>query len=251
MLGGTETVNQSDEEMVVFLEFARAAKLEVDLNSVENRRPPEPDIACRVDGRGIVGFELTELIDQDFMARLRLMGRTRQHLAESWQSGLAAGESSGFKSKFGNALLHFVYGEGTTRSQRESITVAVLRMLLRLPENFEGILGGAPEFSTIIREVRVSRGSWNGPVLDADSSGWLGDPTSAALKKKVSKTYQCKYPVELLAYISIDLLPPDDAWMAAIEDLKVRIAESQFQRVWVFDRGSQSVRYEYSVAGSA
>jgi len=34
------------------------------IETVENRKPPEPDILCEVRGRGRVAFELVDLIDQ-------------------------------------------------------------------------------------------------------------------------------------------------------------------------------------------
>jgi hypothetical protein len=46
------------------LEFAAIAELPVVSETVENRKPPEPDILCEVRGRGRVAFELVDLIDQ-------------------------------------------------------------------------------------------------------------------------------------------------------------------------------------------
>lgn len=244
-------MNQAEKERTIFLEFVPASGLAVDTESVESRNPPEPDIVCQISGRGIVGFELTELIDQAFMARLRLMGQTRRHLADAWQSSLSSTESSQFRRKYGNALLHFVYREGGTLRKREAVTIPVLRALLRLPDDFEGTVNDASEFSSVVAEIRVSRGGFRGPVLDVDSSGWLGDPTAAACLKKLSKTYECAYPVELLAYIEIDLLPPEDVWKAAIEKLADKFSASQFEKVWVFDRASKSVSYEQSASGAA
>jgi hypothetical protein len=244
-------VNQAEKERAVFLEFVPASGLAVDTESVENRTPPEPDIVCQISGRGMVGFELTELIDQEFMARLGLMGRTQRHLAEAWRTGLSSTESSEFRRKYANALLHFVYREGTTLRKREAVTIPVLQTLLRLADDFGGTVGDLPDFSSVLREIRISRGSFTGPVLDVDSSGWLGDPAAAACRKKLSKTYECAYPVELLAYIEIDLLPPEDAWKVAVAELANEFAASQFERVWVFDRGSKCVRYTWSASSPA
>ncbi len=51
-------------EKVTFLEFAHAAGLAVVADSIENRCPSEPDILCMIEGRGLVAFELVDLIDE-------------------------------------------------------------------------------------------------------------------------------------------------------------------------------------------
>src|SRR2546422_7762997 len=51
-------------ERASFLEFATVAGLPVVTGTVESRKPPEPDILCEVQARGLVAFELVNLIDQ-------------------------------------------------------------------------------------------------------------------------------------------------------------------------------------------
>src|SRR3954471_644003 len=48
-----------------FLRAAAIAGIEVVPDSVENRRPPEPDILCTLKSRETVAFELAELVDSD------------------------------------------------------------------------------------------------------------------------------------------------------------------------------------------
>lgn len=242
-------MTQAEKERAIFLEFAPASGIDIDTESVENRDPPEPDIVCQIAGRGTVGFELTELIDQGFMARLDLMARTKSHLAETWRSGLTNTESSEFSRKYGNALLHFSYANDATLRKREAVTIPVFRTLLHLSDDYEGTVSDLSEFSPVVEEVRVSRGEFTGPVMDTASSGLLDDPTATTFLKKLSKTYECDYPVELLAYIEIDLLPHEDVWKAAIDKLAHKISKSPFGKVWVFDRGSRSVKYEKSPLG--
>lgn len=244
-------MNQAEKERAVFLEFVPASGLTIDPESVKSRNPPAPDIVCEISGRGRVGFELTELIDQDFMARLSLLGKTKRHLSETWKSKLSDEDSSEFQRKYSNALLHFVYEDGATLRDREGATIIALQALLALADGIEGAIPGPPELSPVIREVRISRGTFSGPILDVDSFGWLGDPTSEACRKKLSKHYECDYPIELLAYVEFDLLPPEGAWQGAIEELSESFTKSQFEKVWVFDRGSQSVTYKMSPAGAA
>src|SRR3954469_16310337 len=48
-----------------FLRAAAIAGIEVVPDSVESRRPPEPDILCILKTRETVAFELVELVDSD------------------------------------------------------------------------------------------------------------------------------------------------------------------------------------------
>jgi hypothetical protein len=63
----------------------------------------------------------------------------------------------------------------------------------------------------------IRRGKLVGPIHDVDSSGWLGDSTYEAFSKKFAKTYECDNPIELLAHIETDRLPPDGlTWLSTI-----------------------------------
>ncbi len=54
---------KSEAELAAFTEFAQLSGLPIELNSVEKRPPPEPDLRCLVQGEGLVAFELVELCD--------------------------------------------------------------------------------------------------------------------------------------------------------------------------------------------
>ena len=57
--------NQKKEvkELGTFIGFCRAVGLDVDLRTIENRIPPEPDIYCELSGHGRF-YELGELTDE-------------------------------------------------------------------------------------------------------------------------------------------------------------------------------------------
>jgi hypothetical protein len=61
---------KSEIEIMTFREFAKRHSLPIDLNSVEKRNPPEPDILCQnVDG-SFVAFELAEICNNDLAKEL-------------------------------------------------------------------------------------------------------------------------------------------------------------------------------------
>ena len=51
------------KELRTFIGFCRAAGLDVDPRTIENRKPPEPDIYCELSGHGQF-YELGELTDE-------------------------------------------------------------------------------------------------------------------------------------------------------------------------------------------
>jgi hypothetical protein len=50
-------------EIEIFSRFVPASKLPFDLNTIEKRQPPEPDILCTHLDDGAVAFELVEICD--------------------------------------------------------------------------------------------------------------------------------------------------------------------------------------------
>jgi len=56
-------------EVAIFSEFATCAgELNIDLDSVDKREPPDPDILARDIRQGWMAFELVELCDSDIAA---------------------------------------------------------------------------------------------------------------------------------------------------------------------------------------
>jgi hypothetical protein len=56
---------KASREMEVFLEFLQKSGLPINRDSVENRKPPEPDILCRHNEQGLMAFELVELCESE------------------------------------------------------------------------------------------------------------------------------------------------------------------------------------------
>lgn len=234
--------SQADSELEVFREFAGVVDLPIDSSSIAHRDPPEPDVICEIRGEGVVGFELTELIDAQFMSRLDLMAKTRKGLTQYSQQ-LSQAEADLFKVKYADALLHFRFAPDVGYGRRKALFPALFAELLSLPADFAGDAASLDKrFLPTLQAISVRRGCSKAPAIDVDSFGWLGDPTKSTISSKLAKTYCCSYPVELLAYVDLDLLPPG-AWKAAADDAVVDLESSQIRRVWVFDRGKKQVVY--------
>jgi hypothetical protein len=70
-------VTKAKEERELFREFATAARLGVDPDSIRSEDPPLPDISCRIAGK-VRYFELTRAANQDIadeVGRLWVQGR--------------------------------------------------------------------------------------------------------------------------------------------------------------------------------
>jgi hypothetical protein len=55
---------QSKTELNVFRAFAKLQRLPIEMESIEKREPPEPDIRCNLKDNGPITFEMVEILDQ-------------------------------------------------------------------------------------------------------------------------------------------------------------------------------------------
>lgn len=235
--------SQTEGEIEVFRAFAEAAAPGIDLATIETRRPPEPDILCLDSNQGLRAFELVELLDNDYARRVGQLFGTKSALY-AFIEKLPAEERAAFEARFHNALLYFRYTDRSTLNQRRSSLPRVFEKLAALPEDFAGdALENDPEFSGLLKGVSVSRGRFQGPILDPESGGWIGDPTIPNIAAKFGKKYEAVCPVELLAYVDGNPMFPDEVWLAnLVEHLESEPKPFTFKRVWVFDLRSKTVK---------
>ena len=66
---------KAHRERQVFLEFVRQSALPIDADTIEGRRPPEPDIYCMLGGQG-AAFELAELCNSDLAKEVSRLKKT-------------------------------------------------------------------------------------------------------------------------------------------------------------------------------
>ena len=241
-------MTQAERERDVFEAFAEAAPFSVLPDSIESRSPPEPDILCEIEGIGKVGFELTELIDQSYMARIGLLFKTKQLLTNYWKNELDIEDSSLFSKKYKGALLHFEYPPDSKLKERKSVAKIAFTKLLKLPDNSSGeVLKNDTDLAPILNWVNISRLDLAEIIVDTSSYGYLGDPTAPAIKKKLKKKYKCNYPIELLAHINWGIMPHEEVWLASAQQASSQIFMSPFRKIWVFDNTDKKIKYEYTL----
>lgn len=237
--------SKADAQREIFEAFARAAPFTVVPGTIESPLPPEPDIVCEIEGRGRVGFELTELIDEQYRIRVDRMVNTKNHLNDYWNTRLESQQREIFEHKYRDALICITYIESSSKRLRKRSTESIIQALLSLPDGIDGEIPLSKHVlrDTIVR-VYIDRAGIIGPCFDVDAYGRLGDPTHEAITKKFEKTYICDYPLELLAHINTNLLPPEEIWKEAAKDATARLKESQFEKVWVFNRNNGLIEFE-------
>ena len=77
-------------ELRVFRDFAHRCGLSIVPGSIENRKPPEPDIYCEIEGEGPMAFELTEFADESFAEEIN---HVRKHPEDSGKTFVRGGEA--------------------------------------------------------------------------------------------------------------------------------------------------------------
>src|SRR5438093_7395810 len=91
-----------------FLDFAKACRLAIQLDSIEKREPPEPDILCKIAREGTVAFEMVELIDQGLAQQIYESIRLQQLLEDTYQN-LPTRARTAIEERFKNALVYVTF----------------------------------------------------------------------------------------------------------------------------------------------
>ena len=77
-------------ELKVFRDFAHRCGLSIVSGSIENRKPPEPDIYCEIEGEWPMAFELTEFADESYAKE---SAHVRKHPEDSGKTFVRGGEA--------------------------------------------------------------------------------------------------------------------------------------------------------------
>ena len=238
---------RDQNELDVFRDFTKVVDLLISPETICHGQRREPDIVCDIRKEGKVGFELTELIDEQLMAQTDLSGKIEKELSSFWRERLSDAQSAEFKTKYANAHLRFQLSNN--RAHRKTFTkdIASLRRifeeLLKLSDDFSGEALKNKSQSPVIHLVRIHRGKSIGPSISVDRFRWVNNPTKNSIAKKLTKRYECTYPIELLTYIDWNVLTPEISWKTLGDEATMAIGKSQFRRIWIFDRTAKKILY--------
>lgn len=236
---------QDSEELRVFRAFAGVSSLPIILNSIEKRSPPEPDILCQVEDVGPRAFEVVELVDDGLAREAGSEQRLERELLEEFarQSGAAPD----FKQRLADAYVAVWFHARSTLNERRRSMGPLVQLLRDLSPNFLGELAipHTAEFHALWM-ARVFRGYQDGPLFDIALGGGLGDPSTAKIASKLTRSYSASCPVDLLAFWGQQPPMPNVIWVPRVQVLlEAQLSGSPFERCWVYDSYSRSIPFVF------
>lgn len=235
-------LSKEDREQVVFERFATATGL-LPGGKFDSRPTPEPDILYVPASGPARAFELVEILDRDFSATIGQQLGTKE-ICQAHLDALPPAEAGAFRAQYGDADIFIGFRDGLTLQRRKNALPRIFAALRSLPAGFTGdaFEDGGP-LDAILDRIAVYRGRFKGPLFDAPSVTWVGDPTVDAISGKMGKKYAPKGELALLAYIDTNPMFPDDVWLPDLDAYFTTLdGTCQFAHIYVFDCRSNSVR---------
>lgn len=235
-------LSQTTSELAIFRRFVEAAQLPVVRSSVQNRRPPEPDVLSEIAGLGPVAFELVEIVDEGFARMVNGQIRVERTLHQAVGQANPT-QRSRLLERFADALVCVRYLEPRVH-RRERAIPALFRYLLNLPVGVEGdVRVGADAGLTEVRSIRITRGDYPpGPHFQVESVTSIADPVVDRVRNKWAKQYDTRHRIELLAYYALHPASHPDLWLGDVRAfVDANWQSSPFTRVWVVDASESEV----------
>lgn len=237
---------KEQQERVVFAGFAKICPLSIVPGSIQNRKPPQPDIRCSLANGVELAFELTEILDQSLAARRGGI----ENASEEFDHLVAVlPEDSFVKQRYRDAVFRVILDDGSLGSRRS--VVALLehlgdpRALLRIGKNEFVRLPADPKLRPI-RSVSMERGRRDGPHFVVQVGGGFMNPAERTISDKFARSYNTDVPIELLVYLDRQPQTGHDAWLHSLAKfLEESVGKSQFQRVWVYDHRHERILLVY------
>lgn len=241
----TMAVNKKDQENVeriVFQLFAEAARLPIILGSIKSESPPAPDILCEIKGRGLVAFELVQIVTPALIRGLE----DDQKLRKAFKA--ACKQDSAFAVKFHDALILAYFLENIPIRQRLSVVPEVVSVLRQHSETFEGDIRVPRHLRKVLTEILVTRRVSGGPTFSSQEMTEHTEEIFRQFEKKCKKKYSNHYPIELLAYYTSQPASANFNWRSEFHDYVLkRYSDCPFERVWVYDNWSKTIKYVHPV----
>ena len=233
---------QRYEERRMFDLFLEYANLPVIPSSIESRRPPEPDILCRLENGEVIAFELAELSDQDAQRGWNTMMQFRSSLHRIFND-LPPEVRSALGALYRMCRIDVTFDPDVSL-RRYAMAISMLYSWLAAQPRFIGNLDASAlprDVASAIPNVRISEPA---PHLSIEPtfSMRVREPDLSVFEKKLRSKYETGHPVELLLH-STGIL--SDRWIDHYSGfMRESIAGSPFRKVWVFspsERASESV----------
>ncbi len=236
-----------NKELPIFLLFASARGLLIESDSIEKRKPPEPDILCNVTGEGPVAFEMVELIDQNKIAKPVSDQWTLIDRLRDGHRSLPAEMKAEFDRRFGNAWVEAKMRPSISLNRREKIADGIIEHMMTLNPDFEGAFS-VKEKRVEVASVRVKRrDGLIGSHFKVPATDCYDPIPLDRLRAKFEKNYISSVPIELLAYYHTQAAPLEQQLRKLFSFVESHLVGSRFRRVWIFSVSDH--RICFSVGG--
>ena len=229
---------QDADELRIFRLFVEASGLAVNLETIQKRPPPEPDIQCEIRELGCTSFELVEIVDPQLARAFGNQLRLQSELSD-------AAENHGL-SGFSDALIYVRFLNTSGSAQRNKAIPLILAMLQQLTPGFQGdvTIEDDSTVSDAVRSVGITRGDFVGPCFQVDGATFISDPVIERIQGKFSKRYDARNRLELLAFYELQPTQRAEIRLPEVEAfVRNNLHSSQFSRVWIFDAGRRAVLF--------
>jgi hypothetical protein len=233
---------KDQRERAIFEAFAVAAGLLQAPDIFESRPTPEPDILLHSVQLGHQAFELVEIIDQGLQSSIGLQLNTKT-ICHEFLDSMSTAERTDFYAKYSNANIGFEFRAGFSLQRRQNFLPLFFAALNSLPDGFNGDADVCDlKLEKALSFLTVYRGRLHGPMFDAGSAVWVGDPTVEAIRGKTKKKYLTPHNLNLLAYIESNAMFPDDVWLPDLDTYLSSLDKScQFESIYIFNFQTKSV----------
>jgi hypothetical protein len=230
-------VEKHRRERAVFEQFAASAGLIVVPGSLQQLRPPAPDIIVELSTLGRVAFELVRINNPEQLAVNSLRQQSRILLNAEFAK-LDPQRRGRLSSLYVDGIITFFFRGTCSLAERRTALPFVWDELKILPPGYKGKLdlyGKSPPAA--LELVYISRAKTFGHLeFQCFSCGFVPLPCLDEIAGKLAKSYDCAEPLELIAYLEFGEL----AHARSEGDLKELVTcilpSSRFRRVWVFEQ---------------
>jgi len=238
-------LSQGKREVQIVKKFAAICPYKINLNSINKKDPPEPDILCKLENGLELSFELVECLD-NLIAKTPSDQVSLKYLLDDEKNKLPLCKRMRFKRKYKNALIYIAFNKKYSLMRRKRSIPYLVNFLLNLDENQikkdEIELNGCPE----IKWFSIRRGVYVGPMFRVGGFTPFGEPTLRKIKGKFNKKYPTKNKIDLLAYYALQPEIPKNHWLSDTEDyVKDNITNSPFNRVWIYSFTKNKILFFY------
>jgi hypothetical protein len=230
-------LNKESREQLIFHSFVNVARLLVVPNSVRSVPPPAPDILCEIAGRGLVAFELVEIVTPAFNREMA----SGQKLEKSFEA--ESQKHPDLQHTFHDAHIYVGFFKTLPINQCLLAVPEIIALLVKQAKSTVGYIQVPDDLRKIVSVIEVHRGIHNGPIFDVRDMTKHTEELFTQLNIKCqTKTYVTQHPLELLAHYTSQPASDD---LSCHDQVQQALAGSQFNRIWIFDGWSKAIKYVY------